>query len=91
MQKRKKRHLDGIDREILRCLYKRGSLVSSEIAMLVGLSSSAIGPRLNNLKDQGIIRYAKISGERIYRRYFGQKKITIKSPRSIYWEIDFIS
>ena len=56
MKKRKKRELDGIDREILRVLYKRKNLVSSAIARYVGLSASAIFPRLENLKDKGIIR-----------------------------------
>ncbi len=88
MKERKKRELDGIDREVLRVLYKNGELVSSRIAGLVGLSPAAIFPRLKNLEKKGIIIPSKISGERVFRRSFGNKKKTIKAPRSIYWKID---
>ena len=88
MQKRKKRELDGIDREILRLLYGYSPLVSSKIAKCVGLSASAIAPRLNSLKEQGIIKYSKVSGTRKFKRDFGGKKVKINSPRSIFWEID---
>lgn len=89
MKRRKKKELDGIDREILRALYKRECLVSSAIANYVGMSSSAIFPRLENLKERGIIKQAKVSGSRVYFRNFNGKKTKIKSARSIYWKIDF--
>lgn len=89
MQKRKKKELDGIDREILRAIYKRGSLVSRKIAEFVGLSPAAIAPRLFNLKDLGIIRESSVSGERVFRRKINGKKKLIRAPRSIYWEIDY--
>jgi len=89
MQKRKKKELDGIDREILRLVYKREFLVGSKIAALVGLSASAISPRLFSLMEKGIIKQAKLSKERVFIRFFGKKKVTIHSPRRIYWQINF--
>jgi len=58
---RRKKVLDGIDREILRCLYQRNPkpMVSRNIAKCVGRTPSAISPRLNNLKTQGIIKPVK--------------------------------
>ncbi len=88
MQVRKKRVLDGIDREILRALYKEGSLVSRQIAKSVGLSSSAITPRLNNLRKKGIIKQNKVAGIRSFKRAFGKKVRRIKAPRSIFWDLD---
>lgn len=88
MKKRKKRELDGIDREILRVLYKREGLVSSAIATHVGLSPSAIFPRLVNLEERGIIKKKRVSKERVFFRSFGGKKKKIKSYQSIFWKID---
>lgn len=88
MKKRKKKILDGIDREILRVLYSRRPLASRQIAKYVGLSTPAIFPRLNNLKIQGIIKISKIYGFRIFERTFGNKIRKIKSPQSIYWDLD---
>lgn len=88
MQKRKKKELDGIDKEILRLLYYQGPLVSSAIGKLVGLSPTAIAPRLENLKEKGIIRYAKVLGMRSFKKKVSGKFVKINSPRSIYWEID---
>jgi DNA-binding Lrp family transcriptional regulator len=88
MQKRKKKDLDGIDREILRLLYYDGPLVGSKIGNLVGLSASAIAPRLENLKEKGIIRQGKVLGIRTFKKKVAGRTIKVNSPRSIYWEID---
>ena len=88
MIKRKKKELDGIDREILRLLYKKGRTVSNRISEYVGLSASAIFPRLNNLLEKGIIKKEEAGKERVFYRKVGGKKIKIKSKRMIYWEID---
>jgi len=91
MKKRKKKNLDGIDREILRALYREGALVSSAIAKRVGLTASAITPRLVHLKDLGILRHGKVLGLRTFRRKFNNKSVLIKAPRSIFWEIDLVA
>ncbi|MBD3252179.1 winged helix-turn-helix transcriptional regulator [Candidatus Pacearchaeota archaeon] len=88
MKLRKKDVLDGIDREILRVLLKRRPLVSRQIASKVGLTPSAISPRLMNLKKKGILKPAKILGLRNFKRNFKNKIQKIKSPRSIYWDLD---
>ena len=88
MQKRKKKELDGIDKEILRILYYKGSMVSSAVGKLVGLSAPAIAPRLENLREKGIIKQGKILGIRTFRKKVSGKTIKVNSPRSIYWEID---
>jgi DNA-binding Lrp family transcriptional regulator len=88
MQERKKKEIDGIDREVLRILYYHGSRVSSAIGKAVGLSPSAIAPRLQNLKEKGIIRQGKVLGMRTFRKKVGNKTIKVSAPRSIYWEID---
>jgi DNA-binding Lrp family transcriptional regulator len=88
MAKRKKKILDGIDREILRALLYRRPLVSRQIAKYVGISSPAIFPRLDQLKDLGIIKISRISGIRYFEREFNYKIKKIKSPRSIHWDLD---
>ena len=88
MKKRKKKVIDGIDREILRVLLIRRPLVGSQIASYVGLTSSAITLRLNNLQESGIIKQSKILGIRNFSRNFGNHIKKIKSPRSIYWDLD---
>ena len=88
MKLRKKEVLDGIDREILRVLLKRRPLVSRQIAGKVGLTPSAIAPRLMNLKKKGILKTVKILGMRKFKRKCKNKIRNIKSPRSIYWDID---
>jgi len=90
MKKRKKIILDGIDREILRVLYSRKPLPSSQIAKFVGLSAPAIFPRLNNLKSKGIIKISKTYGLRTFERNYGLKIKKIKSPQSIFWDLDLI-
>ncbi len=88
MQKRKKKEIDGLDKEILRVLYAKGTLVGSTIGKLVGLSPSAIAPRLNNLMEKEIIKKSKILGIRKFRRKVSGGSVIVKSPRGIYWEID---
>ena len=88
MKKRKKKILDGIDREILRVLYTRHPLPSRKIARYVGLTTPAIFPRLENLKSNGIIKISKVYGYRIFERSFGNKLRKIKSPQSIFWDLD---
>ena len=90
MIKRKKRCLDGIDREIVRLLYLYQPLVSRKIAKCVGLSASGISPRLNNLMEMGIVKTVKTCGIRRYKRRFNNVTRKIESPQSIYWEIDIV-
>lgn len=91
MQKRKKQTLDGIDREILRVLYKTGPQVSRKLAFSVGLTPSAIGPRLRNLQDKGIIKPVEKMKTRRFKSKTakkGNKNKWVSSPRSIYWGLD---
>ncbi|MGV8152333.1 MAG: winged helix-turn-helix transcriptional regulator [Candidatus Nanoarchaeia archaeon] len=91
MQEAKKQNspeLDGIDREILRVLFIRRPLVGSQIAKIVGLSPSGVKSRLEYLRNSGIVKIAKTSGQRNFERKFGNKLIKIKSARSIYWDLD---
>lgn len=87
---RRKKVFDGIDREILRCLHQSNPkpMVSRNIAKCVGRTPSAISPRLNNLKTQGIIRQTKITGLRQFNRQFGNKLVKVSAPRSIFWGLD---
>jgi len=91
MQKRKKQILDGIDREVLRVLYKNGPQVSRKLAFSVGLTPSAIGPRLRNLQDKGIIKPVEKMKTRKFKSKTpktGNKTKWISSPRGIYWGLD---
>jgi len=88
IRKRKKKEIDGIDREILRLLSSKGVLVSSAIAKFVGLSPSAIAPRLQNLEDKEILKRSKVLGMRKFKKKVKGGFVTVKSPRGIYWEID---
>ena len=90
MQVRKKKVLDGIDKEILRLLYEKGKLVSREIAKNVGLTASAITPRLNSLRKKGLIKIVGISGIRNFKRTFNGHVKKIKSPSSILWSLDLV-
>ena len=85
---RRRNTLDGIDREILRCLKTQNKMVNRQIAKCVGRTPSAISPRLNNLQKQGIIKQVQIQGMRTYNRTFGNRKVQIKAPRSIFWGLD---
>jgi len=89
--KRKKTTIDGMDRQILReILDSRRQLTGNQISKKVGLTPSAIRPRLNNLRSKGIIKPVKTMGMRNFKRSFGenQKLVNIKSPRSIFWDVD---
>jgi DNA-binding Lrp family transcriptional regulator len=88
MQVRHKENLDGIDREILRILYKNGPLNARTISSAINLSPPAVSLRLNSLKKKGLVRIHSSLGIRIFRREFNGSKVKIKSPRSIYWEVD---
>ena len=88
VQVRKKKELDGTDREILRILYSDGAMVGSRIGKLVGLSPPAIAPRLNSLLGKGILKKSKILGVRKFRKKISGRVVHVSSPRGIYWEID---
>jgi len=88
MQKRKKKILDGTDKKILRTLYIKRPLVSRQIAKIIGLSASAIAPRLNYLEEKGILKQSKLEGIRRFKRTFGDNIKKIESPRSIFWDLD---
>ena len=47
--------LDHIDTEILECLKKDGRISYSAIAKKVGLTSTAVGQRIQKMKDEGLI------------------------------------
>jgi len=85
---RKNKVLDGIDREILRALYINRPLVTRQIAKCIGISCSAVVPRLNNLMEKGIIKQTRTARVRSFERVFGNKKVRINSPQSIYWDLD---
>jgi DNA-binding Lrp family transcriptional regulator len=85
---RKKKTIDGMDREILRRIHQaQKALTSRQIANKVNLSGSAILPRLQNLRLQGILK-ANPTGMRRFERTFDKKSVKIKAPRSIFWELD---
>ncbi len=97
--KRKKTTIDSIDRAILRDLRdSRRKLSGNQIAKKVNLSASAIAPRLNNLKNKGIIKPFSVSGMRKFERTFKIKipnskktktrKVNIQTPRSRLWVLD---
>ncbi|MCW8966569.1 MAG: winged helix-turn-helix transcriptional regulator [Candidatus Pacearchaeota archaeon] len=90
MQKRKNKNLDGIDREILRVLCRSRPLISSKIAQGVGLSSSGVVPRLENLKSLGIIKVSKSSGVRSFQKKINGKNKLIRIPSRVYWDLDLV-
>lgn len=90
MKIRKKNILDGIDKEILRVLLIRRPLVTRKIAQVVGLTSSAITPRLRRLKNEGILKISKEDKQRVFKRKFGNRIVTIRAPRNIFWDLDLI-
>ena len=85
---RKCKVIDGKDREILRVLYIQKSLVTSEVAKHVGISCSAIKPRLNNLLELGIVKNNQHRRVRSYKRIINNKSLKINSPSKIIWELD---
>ncbi len=85
---RKKKTIDGMDKEILRSMREtERQLTSRQIAMGVSISGSAILPRLNNLKSQGLIK-TKSGGMRTFDREIKGKKIKIKAPSKRFWMLD---
>ncbi len=86
---RKKKTIDGMDREILRSLSRRGRVLSGrQIAHKVNLSPSAIAPRLNNLKSHGYVKKMIVQKTRVLDRKIGGKIIKVRAPRTIFWGID---
>ncbi|MEM0465079.1 MAG: winged helix-turn-helix transcriptional regulator [Candidatus Pacearchaeota archaeon] len=88
MIRRKKKILDGIDKEILRLLLVKRPLVSRKIANYVGITPSAVMPRLCNMESLGIIKKYKVHSMRFYTRKFENFKLKIKSPRYILWDLN---
>jgi predicted ArsR family transcriptional regulator len=88
MYKRKKRVIDGTDREILRVLLLKRPLVTMHIAKYIGLSSQCAKIRLCSLADKGIVKKSKTCGIRRYRRNFRGRQCIINSPQKIYWDLD---
>ena len=87
--KRKKRTIDGIDRDVLRFLMKTNRAPTSrKIAQTVSLSGASIMPRLNNLASQGIIKEVKCGKLRTFDRKFGSKSVKIKAPSMKCWSLD---
>lgn len=87
--KRKKRTIDGIDRDVLRFLRSTNRTPTSrQIAQKVNLSGASIMPRLNNLKSQGIIKDIKCGKVRTFDRKFGNRNVKIKSPSMRCWALD---
>jgi DNA-binding Lrp family transcriptional regulator len=87
---RKKKTIDGIDREIIRVLCKKSPIVTRRIGKFVGLTSPSIIIRLNNLRDQGIIKVSKVSGIREFYREYKDKTVKIRSPQKILWGLDLV-
>ena len=87
--KRKKKTIDGIDRDVLRFLKMTNRTPTSrQIAQKVNLSGASIMPRLNNLKSQGIIKDIKCGKMRTFNRKFGNKSVKIKSPSMKCWGLN---
>ena len=88
MQNRKTSIIDGTDREILRALYEKRPLAGRQIARLVGITASAIAPRLNNLKDFGIIKKVRVDSIRHFQRKINGQICRINAPRCVMWDLD---
>lgn len=87
---RKKKSIDGMDREILRVIYNNRPQTISEahIAKCVNLSPPAIKPRLINLKNHGIIKQFKCGNMRSFERTFNKQVRKIFAPSKICWGLD---
>jgi DNA-binding Lrp family transcriptional regulator len=89
---RKKKQIDGMDRDILRFLYGNHPQpkTSNEIARRVNLTPPAIFPRLKNLQSQGIVKQKEIGGLRKFERNFGvsKKSTKVQAPSKIFWGLD---
>lgn len=78
---RKKRIIDGMDREILRTLVNRAvPPTSRQIAKQINLSPPAIFPRLRNLQNQGIVKQVDC----------GAMRKKTNAPSRICWGLDLI-
>ncbi len=88
MQSRKTRVIDGTDREILRALYEKRPLAGRQIARRVGITASAVAPRLCNLLSVGIIKKVKVEGMRHFQREINGQMEMVKCPRRIIWDLD---
>jgi hypothetical protein len=88
MQNRKTCIIDGTDREILRVLYEKRPLVSRQIATMVGMTASAIAPRLNNLLEMGILKRAEDGEPRSFDKKLNGHLVRVKSPKCIMWDLD---
>ncbi len=96
MRERKKKTIDGTDREILRFMNKANRPLSgNQLAKNVNIAPSAIRPRLNNLQGKGIVKPISIGMVRSFERDFKLSKgktITkrINAPTSIKWKLDIL-
>jgi hypothetical protein len=54
----------------------------------VGITASAVAPRLNNLMASGIIRKVRVETIRHFQREINGQTISIKAPRRIMWDLD---
>jgi len=88
MQNRKTKIIDGTDREILRALYEQRPLDGRQIARRVGITASAVAPRLLNLLFLGIIRKVKVGAMRNFQREINGQMVRIKAPRRVMWDLD---
>lgn len=89
--KRNRRLIDSTDGDTLRLLYhKKKPLTGNRIAKSIGISPSALSPRLKRLHSNGIIKPVRIGGTREFKRKFGDSKKYTKiiAPRSISWALD---
>lgn len=48
--------MDAVDRKILECVQRDGSLTYAEIGAAAGLSASAVNDRLKRLRGEGVLR-----------------------------------
>ncbi len=87
MQKRKTKVIDGKDKEILKTLYEKRPLAGRQIARRVGITASAIAPRLNNLEEMGILKKSQ-KGIRNFSRKMNKEVVKIRSPKCIMWDLD---
>jgi len=91
IKKRKKTLLDGMDKSILRTIGgSKRSLTGNQISQKVNLSPGSLKLRLDNMKLKGILKNTRIDKTRSFTRLVGNKKVKIKAPRNIFWDIDLI-
>lgn len=91
LMRKRNRIIDSTNREILRLMYNaRRELTGNQIARRINLSAPAIRPRLNNLRNMGIVRPVRTGKERTFRRTFGDSNtfVRIRAPSKIHWGLD---